>query len=129
MEISRELVTMYEKSWFHFRDIRLERLRAALAINDEVSNERMDDRPSNYPWWPSEELVSSIQEEVLQLNEGIRLSDRYMIQDTMQEKYGRPLFSKTELTNDGGFLVEDPVHRHPSKANFDKRIEMVWARM
>ena len=105
MEISRELVTMYEKSWFHFRDIRLERLRAALAINDEVSNERMDDRPSNYPWWPSEELVSSIQEEVLQLNEGIRLSDRYMIQDTMQEKYGRPLFSKTELTNDGGFLV------------------------
>lgn len=129
MELSSDIVNMYEHSWFHYRDMRLLSLNNALTIHEDMLKEEKRDMPgdlrTNYPWWPSTELVSSIRSEVMRLKEGIRLSDRYIIQDTMQDTYGRPLFSKSELSEDGGFLVEDPMHRHPSNASLVERIAMV----
>lgn len=129
-EISREIVKGYEESWVHYRDMRVNNLAEALEIHEAILDEEMKpyprERRSDYPWWPSPLLISSIRNEIDQLNQGMRLSDRYMIQLTLAERTGRPLFSSSELTDDG-FVVEDVYHRSPIKGSLEDRIALVLA--
>eukprot|EP00966_Prymnesium_polylepis_P233142 5392031-Prymnesium_polylepis.1 len=96
-----------------------------LREEEEDSLTHQDAR-KNYPWWPSEDLIASIREEIDLLNMGMQLSDRYMTQLTLAEITGRPLFSAKELTEDG-FMVADPDHRHPVKGDLKERIALVLA--
>jgi hypothetical protein len=129
-EMSRELVKGYEDAWLYYRDRRVDNLEKALGIHEALVKEEESSSPSdmrkNYPWWPSPLLIQSIREEIDTLNQGMRLSDRYMTQLTLAEVTGRPLFSAKELTDDG-FMVEDPYHRAPVGNSLQDRIALVLA--
>ena len=115
-EVAKQYADDLEVSYNALCKSRISRLQDAKAL----INER------DVKTWPQADgMVAPINQEIRELQSGIRPSDWFRVQHLFAEKTGRLLFSPYQVSRAGEHVGEDRWHRGPIKGTVDEIVSML----
>jgi len=111
------------------RSARLERLKTAIRMDNDLSNAELDGTDSRFRrrWWPSPQFVVEMKNEARELERPPPISAFWLAQCFMMHFTKRPLFSPREIDNSFDFVAEDEFHRCPLGKTASQRLALVIA--
>lgn len=115
-EVAKQYADDFEASYNALRLSRMERLQEARELS------RQDSMPT---WPPLSRVLATIDEEIREMQTGMRPSDWFRVQHLFAEESGRLLFSPHQVSRAGMYLDEDRWHKGPIRGTVNEIVSML----
>ncbi len=116
IQAAKQLAEDFETSYEAMRLIRISRLQEAIKLTE---NQPISE------WTFKDALVGAINEEIREMELGVRPSDWYRVQHLFAEESGLLLFSPHQIDIAGMHVGEDMWHNGPIKGTVDEIVSML----
>ena len=116
IQAAKQLAEDFETSYEAMRLIRISRLQEAIKLTE---NQPISE------WTSKDALVGAINEEIREMELGVRPSDWYRVQHLFAEESGLLLFSPHQIDIAGMHVGEDMWHNGPIKGTVDEIVSML----